>query len=182
MFFIKNVPIVIEPGVRALDAEVVTGHTPKYQRKIPVQLSRIEMDEQAAQKLPFIPTTRLPHVFSVAADLDKSPALVVYDAAGRISVIYTKDKSQRAWERFDIADEHAGKSITQFSVRFVFNTAKDRTKFLTALEKITVQARHEEQPDMEDVMAALRPLARIRVAPVLLPVAVEQCRMGRLKI
>lgn len=182
MFSIKNVPIVIEPGVQAIEAELVTNH-PKYgQTSVPVQLIRVALDEKSSEHLPFIATTRLPHVFSLVFNVEKSSALVVYDSAGRISVLYTKDDTQRSWERFDVADEHAGKSVTQFSVRFVFNTAKDRTKFLNAMEKIAEQVGREEKPDMADVMAALRPLARTRTAPVLLPVAVEKCNLSKIKL
>jgi hypothetical protein len=182
MFLIKNVPIVIEPGVRALEAEFVVNDKIAGKRLVPVRLFRVALDEVEVQKLPFIPTTRFPHVFSITSDVDKSGALVVYDSAGRISALYTKDASQKSWDRFDIAEEHAGKSITQFSVRFVFNTARDRSKFLAAMEKITAQVAHEEQPNIEDVMEALRPLARTRVAPVIIPVAAEKSSMGKIKL
>lgn len=182
MFFIKNVPIVIEPGVRALEAEFVVNDSKRGQRVVPVQLARVPLDEVEVTKLPFIPTTRIPHVFSVTSDLDKSFALVTYDSAGRISSLFTKDKNHKSWERFDIADEHAGKSVTQFSVRFMFNTAKDRSNFLTAIEKIAEQVGREEKPDIEDVVAALRPLARSRAAPVILPVAVEKRQLGKVKL
>lgn len=182
MFFIKNVPIVIEPGVQAIEAELVTSHLKYGQISVPVQLVRVPMDEKSAEELPFIATTQLPHVFSLVFNVEKSAALVVYDSAGRISVLYTKDETQRSWERFSVSDEHAGKSVTQFSVRYIFNTAKDRSKFLTAMEKLTEQAGREELPNMADVMAALRPLARTRTAPVVLPVAVEKCNLSKIKL
>ncbi|NDD53140.1 hypothetical protein EBZ39_04535 [bacterium] len=182
MFTIKNVPIVIEPGVRALESEIaVNDHVAGF-RTVPVQLTRVPLEETSAEKLPFIPTTRTPHVFSVSANLDTSLALVLYDSLGRISTLYTRNKPDTSWERFDIAEEHAGKSITQFSVRFVFASQKDRSKFLTAMEKIVDQAGREIKPNIEDVMAALRPLARSRVAPVVIPVAVEKCSLGKIKL
>lgn len=182
MFFIKNVPIVIEPGVRALEAEFAVNDPKAGQRLVPVRLCRIALDEIEVTKLPFIPTTRIPHVFSITSDIEKSFALVTYDSAGRISSLFTKDKNRKSWERFDIAEEHSGKTVTQFSVRFVFNTVKDRAKFLSAMEKIIEQVGREEQPDIADVMDALRPLARSRVAPVILPVAVEKCQLGKIKL
>jgi len=182
MFFIKNVPIVIEPGVQAIEAELVINHKKYGQTSVPVQLVRLVVDEKASETLPFIATTALPHVFSLVFNVEKAAALVVYDAAGRISTIYTKDETQRSWERFSVSDEHAGKSVTQFSVRYIFNTAKDRSKFLTAMEKLTEQAGREELPNMADVMAALRPLARTRTAPVVLPVAVEKCNLSKIKL
>lgn len=182
MFFIKNVPIVIEPGVRALEAEFVINDPKAGQRLVPVQLARVALDEIEITKLPFIPTTRLPHVFSITSDIDKSCALVVYDSAGRISSLFTKDKKQKSWERFDIAEEHSGKSVTQFSVRFMFNTARDRSKFLAAMEKITEKVGREEKPDIAEVMEAIRPLARSRVAPVSVPVAIEKCQLGKIKL
>lgn len=182
MFFIKNVPIVIEPGVRVLEAEFVANDSVAGQHLVPIRLMRVSLDEKEILKLPFIPTTRTPHVFSVTTDVEKSPALVVYDSAGRIAELYTREKSPHSWERYDIADENAGRSVTQFSVRFVFNTVKDRTKFLTLMEKMTKQVCREEQPAMDDVMAALRPLVRSRVAPVVLPVAVEKSNLSKIKL
>lgn len=182
MFVIKNVPIVIEPGVQALEAELLVSNKDVGQRTVPVQLCRVALCEKTASQLPFIATTRLPHVFSVVDDLKKSPALVVYDSSGRIACLYTRDPSQKSWDRFDVADEHAGKSVTQFSIRFNFVSAKDRHKFLTLVEKMTDQAAREEQPDMEDVVTALRALARSRVAPVVLPIAVEKCKLSKIKI
>lgn len=182
MLFIKNVPIVIEPGVRALEAEFSIYDPKVGSRIIPIVLSRITPDEADVAKLPFIPTTRFPHLFSVVSDLDKASALVLYDSMGRISALFTKDARHKSWERFDVAEEHAGKSVTQYSVRFSFNTQKDRFKFLTAMEQLIAQVSKGDQPDLELVNAALGPLARSRVEPVVLPVAVEKRKLGKIKL
>lgn len=182
MFTIKNVPIVIEPGVRALETEFVVDDPKAGQRILPITMARVALDEKSVTHLPFIPTNRCPHVFSVNSNLEKSAALLVYDAAGRINTLYTKDERTKVWDRFNISEEHAGKTVTQFSVRFVFNTQKDRAKFLDGMEKITRQVGREETPNMEDVIDALRPLARSRVAPVVVPLAVEKSQLGKIKL
>ncbi len=179
---IRNVPIVIEPGVSTLEAEFVVNDVKSGAYNVPIHLHRVALDETAIGVLPLVPTTRLPHVFSITTDLKKSVTLVVYDSLGRIAVVYTRDKAMTHWDRLDVAEEHAGKSVTQFSVRFSFNTAKERLKFLTLMEKITEEAGRDVSPQMDDVMGALRILARSRVAPVVLPVAVEKCTMGKIKL
>lgn len=182
MFVIKNVPIIIEPGVGALETECTVSDAKHGARTVPVHLRRLALSEKIAEQLPLVVTTRLPHVFSVTDDINKSPALVVYDSAGRIACLYTRDAAGKSWERYDIADEHSGKSVTQFSVRFMFNTSKDRNKFLTAIEALIEQVSKEETPDQEAVLTALRALSRSRAAPVLLPVAVEKCKLSKIKI
>jgi hypothetical protein len=182
MFYIRNVPIVIEPGIGAFEAEFIIEDPTAGKRMVAVHLCRVSLDGKSVKDLPFIPTTRLPHVFSLTSNIKKSSALVLYDALGRIAKLYTRDKNSKVWEQFDIADEHSGKSVTQFSIRFSFNTSKDRTTFLTLMEKMAQQAGKEEQPAMDDVMTALRTLARTRVAPSVLPIAVEKCKLSPIKL
>jgi hypothetical protein len=182
MFALRNVPIVIEPGVSTLEAEMAV-EDPKFGRRlVPVHLHRVDADEKNGKDLPFIPTTRIPHIFSLSTDIKRTLTLVVYDSLGRIAAVHTREGGKSNWTRHDVAEEHAGKSVTQFSVRFVFGSSKDRLKFLTTMEKITEQAGQEIKPDMDEVMSALRILSRMRVAPVLLPVATEKCTMSKIKL
>jgi hypothetical protein len=186
MLAIKNVPIVIEPGLEVIEVELsindLADPRQKTRHRLPTHLYRVPLDEKVMQELPLVPTTKTPNIFSATTNLKKSPALVVYDALGRIHTIYTRNADRKYWERFDVAEEHSGKAITQFSVRFVFNTVKDRGRFLQLMDKLVESASREAAPQMDDVMAALRILARSRVAPVVLPVASEKCTMSKIKL
>lgn len=182
MFSVRNVPVVIEPGVGALEAEFFIADKKMGNRSFPLQLQRVEADEKIAEKLPFIPSTQFPHTFSLVADIDKSPVLVIYDLLGRLSCVYTRGASKAAWERCDVADEHAGKTVTQFSVRFNFGSLKDRTAFLDAMESMVNVAKNGKVPPSKDVMKAMTLLGRSRVPPVVLPVAVARSTMKPVKL
>lgn len=182
MFQIQNVPIVIEPGVNAIESEFCVTDDRNRRRSFPVHLFRVALDGDAATKLPFIPATKLPHVFSLAQDIDDSPALVVYDAMGRINVVYVKDESGKAWEKREIADEHSGKSVKQFSVRYFFNNEKSRNEFMERVDKIMSSVQYDVAPSLEDVISAFRLLSRARTGPVVLPLAVAKSDMRKVKI
>lgn len=182
MLCIRNVPVAIEPGVDSLEVEFAVSDLKRGDRVVPVQLCRVPVDETVVEQLPLIPSTRLPHVFSLVRDLKKSSALVVYDFLGRLACVYTRDESKKHWEKHVVADEHAGRSVTQFSVRFSFGNKRDRDNFLELMEKMTRQAMADEQPSADETMAAMRLLGRSRVAPVVLPVAVDKSRLTRAKL
>lgn len=182
MFSIRNVPVVIEPGVGGLEVECAVDDKKMGDRVFPAQMQRVNLDETTLEKLPFIPSTKFPHVFSLLTDLDKSLVLVIYDFLGRLTTVYTRDGEKKAWERNDVADEHAGKSITQFAVRFSFSSAKDRTKFMELLGKAVDAVTKGDQPDTNEVVKALGFLARSRTAPVILPVAVAKSQRRNVKL
>jgi hypothetical protein len=182
MFCIRNVPVAIEPGVDSLEAEFAVSDPKRGDRIVPVQLCRVPADEKTVGLLPLIPSTRQPHVFSLIPNLKKSAALVVYDFLGRISLVFTRGEDKRSWEKHEVADEHAGRSVTQFSVRFAFGNKRDRDKFLELMEKMTKQAMAESQPNTEEIMTALRLLGRSRVAPTVLPVAVDKNKLSKVKL
>lgn len=182
MFFVRNIPVVIEPGVGALEAEFSTADPPRKPRAFPVQLMRIEPEAETAKKLPFIPATKLPHVFSLTADPDDSAALVVYDNLGRITFVYTRDDTGKAWEKREVAAEHAGKTVTQFSVRFSFSSAKLRDKFMELVDTVMSQMQNDQKPNMADVEAVFTILSRSRVNPVVMPVAVPKSSLKGMKI
>jgi len=182
MFSVRNVPVVIEPGVGGLEAEFSVTDKKLGDRVFPVQLQRINLDETAIGQLPFIPSTKFPHVFSLLTDLDKSSVLVIYDFLGRLVTIYTRSSTNKSWERNDVADEHAGKTVTQFSVRFSFNSAKDRTKFVELVGEAVKAINDGDTPDHKEIFKALNFLARSRIAPVILPVAVARSQRSNVKL
>jgi hypothetical protein len=180
MFSIRNIPVVIEPGVDALETEFAVSSKKEGERIVPVHLKRVTLDSNTAEDLPFIPTTKVPHVFSPTLDIKKSATLVVYDFLGRLSTIYTRN--EHAWERSDVADEHVGKTVTQFSVRFAFNSAKNRDKFLVAMEHMVNCVNADKSFSPQAMTDALQLLSRSRVAPVVLPVAVAKSTLKKVKI
>jgi hypothetical protein len=182
MFQIQNVPIVIEPGVEAIEAEFAVKEPRRKLRAFPVQLFRVNVDETCAEALPFIPTVRTPHVFSLAQNHVDSPVLIVYDMLGRINAVYTRDDTKRAWEKQEIADEHAGKSVKQFSIRYFFSSEKTRDEFMRRVDSVITAIQQNEMPAPDDITAAFTLLSRSRVGPVALPVAVAKADMKRVKI
>lgn len=182
MLAIRNVPVVIEPGVPAIEAEFAVTGPPKKRRSFPVQLFRVELDGDKLSKLPFIPAIKLPHVFSLTNDPNESATLVVYDSSGRISRVYVRDESGKAWERKDVAAEHAGKTVTQFSVRFSFGTEKSRDEFMSAIDRVLAQMQAAGAPAKNDVESVFKILSRSRVAPVVMPVAVAKSSLKQVKI
>lgn len=182
MFSVRNVPVVIEPGVGALEAEFYTDDAVAGQRTIPVHLYRLPLEETLVEKLPLIPSTKLPHLFSLSPKFEQSNVLLVYDFLGRLTTVYTRTSVNAGWTKSDVADEHAGKTVTQFSVRFNFNSAAERTKFLKCIDKLTTQCTNGDELDKDTVNKAIGVLARSRAAPVILPVAVQKSAMRGIKL
>lgn len=182
MFFVREIPVVIEPGVSVLEAELTVSGAKTGERKMAAHFFRVPLDEKVAPTLPLVPTTEHPHVFSLHEDIDKSPALLVYDLLGRLSLLYTRDQNRRSWERHAVIDEHAGRSVTQFSVRFCFSAAKDRNKFVSLVDNMIQQIRNGETLSKADMTAALTLLSRSRVAPVILPVAIAKSKLKNVQL
>lgn len=174
MFFVRNVPVVVEPGVGAVEAEVVVADNSKRPKLFPVQLFRVALDSTNLPVLPFIPTTRAAHVFSLTHNPEESVALVVYDSLGRLSVLYVRDETGKAWEKKDVTAEHAGAAVTQFSVRFNFNSSKTRDQFMTAVDGIISKIQTGVKPSRVELEAPFAVLSRQRAAPVVLPIAVAK--------
>jgi hypothetical protein len=107
---------------------------------------------------------------------------LVYDLLGRLSLIYTRDKSKRSWERHAVIDEHAGKTVTQFSVRFCFSAVKDRNKFVSLVNSMVTAVRDGGAVSKADMTEAVNLLSRSRVAPVVLPVAVAKSKLKNVRI
>jgi hypothetical protein len=182
MFQLQNVPIVIEPGVEAIEAEFAVTERRRKVRTFPVQLFRVAVDETCAEKLPLIPSVRLPHVFSLAQNPDESPVLVIYDMLGRIHTVFTRDDTKKAWEKREVADEHAGKTVKQFSIRYFFGSENSRDQFMAAVESILTTMKNNGIPPAKDVALAFNLLSRARTGPVVLPMAVAKSAMKEMKI
>lgn len=168
MLFFKNVPVVIEPGVAALEVGIISVAR-KENRLFYVVFERVLVTEKNAHQLPMIVTSQLPHVFSMTADIDKSPFLLIYDLFGRLSIVYTRDDSTGVWVRNDAAPEQIGETITQFSARFSFTTVRERDRFLASMEKIA-----RGKYSRADVESVSRLLHNSKTGPVVLPVAIAK--------
>lgn len=182
MFYVREIPVVIEPGVDALEAFLCVTDAKGAERTLAAQFQRVSLDEKTAPLLPLVPTTAQPHVFSLQDSLERSPVLLVYDFLGRLSLIYTRNDKNKAWERNDVIAEHAGKTITQFSVRFCFSSLKDRNHFMELINRMSGAVREGNTIAKPDMTEAINLLSRARVAPAVLPVAVARTRTKNVKI
>lgn len=182
MFHVREIPVVIEPGVGALEVALIVSHPKGGEWTFVAHVQRVELDEKTAVKLPLVPTTQHPHVFSLHEDLDKTPMLLVYDLLGRLSLIYTRDEKQRHWERNDVLAEHSGKSVTQFSARFFFGSLKDRTRFMSLIDHMMGQIRNGGPIPKSEMTEAVSLLSRARVSPALLPIAVAKGKLKNARI
>ena len=166
MLFFKNVPVVIEPGVAALEVGIINVARSEN-RLFYVVFERVEVSDKNTAQLPLIVTSQTPHVFSMTANLSKSPFLLVYDMFGKLSIVYTREDSTNAWIRNDAAAEQIGETITQFSTRFSFSTVRERDRFLASMEKIA-----NGKYSRADVESVSRLLRNSKTGPVVLPIAI----------
>lgn len=182
MFLVRQIPIVIEPGVAVLEAELHVTDKKAGDRTMAAHFFRVPLDENAAVVLPFVPTAEHPHVFSLSEQVEKSSLLLVYDMLGRLSLVYSRDEStKQAWERHSVIEEHAGKAVTQFSVRFFFNAVKDRNKFLQLVGDMVATTRAGGSISKVEMTEAIGLLSRSRSAPVVLPVAVAKTSLKNIR-
>jgi hypothetical protein len=182
MFFVKEIPVVIEPGVAILEAEMTVVDNKAGERTVVAHFFRVPLDDKVAPALPLVPTTQHPHVFSLHEELDRSPLLLVYDQLGRLSLVYHRDPGGKSWERKEVLSEHAGKTVTQFSVRFCFSGVKERNKFLTLMTSMMESVRGGGSVNKAEMTEAVTLLSRSRVAPVVLPIAVARSKMKNVRI
>lgn len=182
MFSVQDIPVVIEPGVAVLETSMAVGDSKAGARTVTAHFFRLALDETTAPSLPLVVTTLQPHVFSMHEnDADKSPLLLVYDMLGRLSLVYTRD-DRGSWERREVIAEHAGKTVTQFSIRFCFGALKDRNKFLELMSNMVTQVKNGSTVSKAEMTAAVSLLARSRVPPVVLPVAVDKARLKNVRV
>jgi hypothetical protein len=173
MLYFKDVPVVIEPGVAALEVAIVSN-TDGQPRLFFVPFMRVEPNSSNAENLPLIISSTHPHIFTMHEDLAASPFLLVYDMVGKLAIVYTRDPVTRAWERNDAAPEQVGNTITQFSVRFSFNSVNHRARFLRTLDELTASYTRKNKLSRKKVESLLEALLESNVGPVILPVAVAK--------
>jgi hypothetical protein len=165
---ICDVPIVVEPGVNVIEAGVAVNDS-AGERQFPVQLFRLAIDKKIAKRLPFVPSTTTPHVFSPVSEVRDSPMLLVYDHMGRLAMLYKRRKN--SWDRYELFDEVVGRSVVSPSVRLRFNSEKTRTQFLHLASQLIEQSRGNVV-NYDDVQEFVKILGRMRAPPVIVPVAV----------
>lgn len=179
-FELYDTPIVIEPGVGALEINVFLcdparpKSDPKSRCRLWWRFERLELDERVAEDLPFIPTTKYPHIFTMNGDLQVSPFLLVYDLSGRLAFIYKKEGPANTWVCHNVIDEVRGKTVSQFSVRFSFSSSADRNEFMTVMEKLSDATTKIRDFDHRSLRAAMRLLNKSRMSPVAATVALEK--------
>lgn len=166
---IRNVPIVVEPGVNVIEATVEVAENTGT-REFPVQLFRLFVDRKVLKRLPFVPSTTTPHVFSPVSSIRDSPMLIVYDHMGRLAMLYKRARRD-TWDRYELFDEVVGRCVINPSVRFRFTNEKTRDKFLRLAEQLIEQSRGSVV-NYDDVQEFVKIMGRMRSPPVLVPVAV----------
>jgi len=173
MLYFKDVPVVIEPGVGALEVAIMSVKN-GVERLFFVPFERVTPNSDNAAKLPFIVSSIYPHVFSMHKDLDVSPFLLLYNNAGKLSVVYTREDPATGWVRNDAAPEQVGDVITQFSVRLSFNSVKQRNSFLNTLDSLIDGYQTANKISRTKVALLLDTLIDSNTGPVVLPVAVAR--------
>jgi hypothetical protein len=179
-FELYDTPIVIEPGVGALEINVFLcdparpSSDPKARCKLWWRFERLELDGNVAEDLPFIPTTKYPHIFTMSKDLQTSPFLLVYDLSGRLAFIYKKEGPSNTWVCHNVIDEVRGKTISQFSVRFSFSSSADRNEFMTVMDKLSESTKTVRDFDHRSLRTVMRLLGKSRISPVAATVAIEK--------
>lgn len=173
MLYFKDVPVVIEPGVAALEVAIVNVKA-GVERLFFVPFERVTPNSDNAGKLPFIVSSAHPHVFTMHKNLDITPFLLIYNVAGKLAMVYTRDEAGGNWVRNDAAPEQVGDTITKFSVRFSFNSAKQRNNFLSTLDGLIDGYQTANKISRTKVAAVLDCLLDSDTGPVVLPVAVAK--------
>jgi len=173
MLYFKDVPVVIEPGVAALEVAIVNVKD-GVERLFFVPFERVEPNSDNAAKLPLVISSSSPHVFSMHKNLDITPFLLIYNVTGTLAMVYTREDDSRCWVRNDAAPEQVGDTITQFSVRLSFNTAKNRNNFLHTLDSLIDGYQTANKISRTKVAAMLDTLIDSDTGPVVLPVAVAK--------
>lgn len=179
MLYFKDVPVVIEPGVAALEVAIYHKDD-RGERLFYVQFARVVVTSETVDDLPCILSSAGPHLFTMTDDLKTSPFLLVYDYRGKLQSVYTRDRKTHGWQRNDAAPEQVGDTVTQFSVRFSFNTASSREEFLRSFYDLTDDYKTGGKKDKptRDLPRKVRELVNLAAesstGPVVLPIAVAK--------
>jgi len=172
MLELCNVPVAVELGVDAIEVEMKIGSKKVGDRRVWFTFERISPDAEVAAELPFVATSQHPNIFSFHANPAKSPFILLYDTLGRLAVVFVRDTRHKAcWERQAIAEEIKGQTVTCFSVRYAFTTAKDRNQFMQLLAQMAEQFSAGQPIDQLTAQEIAAILVRSRLTPVPLPIA-----------
>jgi hypothetical protein len=178
MLLFKDVPVVIEPGVGALEVALCRKTRAKA-RVFYVQFGRLNVTETVAEQLPFVMSSAAPHVFSMSDDIAQNPFLLVYDHLGKLRHVYMRDDVTGNWIANNLFQEHVGETVTQFSVRLTFDCVAQRDTFLHAINHLANKYRQNKRINWAD--QALRDSVNAMVktivsgnAPIVLPIAVDK--------
>jgi hypothetical protein len=167
---IQDVPVVVEPCVQVIEATCLVTDEPRGSRCFPVQLYRLGLDNSLIDKLPFVPSTKTPHVFCPVTALKDAPLLLVYDHMGRLHTVYKRQK-KATWSRHELYDEVVGRVEVTPSVRFRFPNEKQQRRFLALTEQLIRQSQ-SRVINCDDVQEFIKVISRLRTPPVVVPVAI----------
>jgi len=166
---IQDVPVIVEPCVQVIEATCAVTDGQYGPRCFPVQLYRLALDNSLIDKLPFVPSTKTPHVFCPVTTLKDAPLLLVYDHMGRLHTVYKRQKKS-TWSRHELYDEVVGRAEVTPSVRFRFANEKQQRRFLTLTEQLIRQSQ-STVINCDDVQEFIKLIGRLRTPPVVVPVA-----------
>lgn len=173
MLYFKDVPVVIEPGVAALEVGLVNVKDGE-ERLFFVPFERVNPTSENVKHLPLIMSSLYPHIFSMTRDLEVTPFLLAYDNFGKLSFVYTRCPRSYAWEKNEAAPEQVGDTVTQFSVRFSFKTAKNRDTFMSVLSSSINAHNAGKRLSSKKIGQMLDLLSSADQGPVMLPVAIAK--------
>jgi hypothetical protein len=183
-FELYDAPIVVEPGVGALEISIfvrnleLPANDPTSRFRSWWVFERVDLNGETAKQLPFIATTKYPHIFTAAADFDESPFLLVYDVSGRLAYIYKKEGPTAVWVCHDVVDEVRGRTVSQFSTRVTFSASADRDEFMALLDKLS-NAENNRVESTRLVKTALRLLYKADTTAVTATVAIQKTTLSR---
>ncbi len=175
MLYFKDVPVVIEPGVAALEV-AVCSKTDAVERVFFVPFGRVTPNSTNAEQLPVIVSSAYPHIFTMHADLNVSPFLLVYDTVGKLAIVYSRHLESNVWVRNNTAPEQVGDTVTQFSVRFPFKSAEKRNQFLSVLDCVISGYARNDKISRKKVALLLDLVMDSDSGFVVLPVAVAKAK------
>lgn len=174
MLYFKDVPVLIEIGVAAIEVGIVQ-RVKDSERVFYAHFERVELTSEVATELPFIVASSAPHVFTMLKDLNKSPFLLVYNYLGKLTTVYTRDEKTGLWLKSDTAPEQVGDTVTKFSIRFAFNSTESRDSFLFLLAELSATYKAQNKISRKVVESLLNVLITdSSIDPVVLPVAVAK--------
>jgi hypothetical protein len=143
-FTLRNYPLVIDPASPAIDllfTEEVDSSTDT--KPVCRQLGRIASD------FPFTQTTDQAHVFADNDSIELAKYLLVYNAVGRLTQLWTRTSKQN-WNVHDVTPEAAGSLDLYPSIRLLFASKLDQTRFMQLLRSMSLAMQQSSSPSPRD--------------------------------